>query len=219
MAVCRSCSTRGEYVQPSHSRQFKFYLLDGDVGGTRTRIWGRRGEGMARGNSKNANANLTLKLRRWNGRPVGEQLETILSNNNNSNHNRVLRPLHRPTCVSRHLQLWTGGFCWAAKFYCPHALRGGNQRIRIRAKTLELAFSRSIVNFSSLTTFRNSLNIISFGMYTKYYISLALFVCPNMKPQSWRTNFDELDLSRSLVTDTRDPIYKISYDNLTIILR
>ena len=56
-------------------------------------------------------------------------------------------------------------------------------------------------------------------MYTKYYISLALFVCPNMKPQSWRTNLDELDLSRSLVTDTRGPIYKISYDNLTIILR
>jgi len=33
----------------------------------------------------------------------------------------VLRPLYRSTCVSRHLQLRTGGSCWC-KVLCPHAL-------------------------------------------------------------------------------------------------
>ena len=44
----------------------------------------------------------------------------------------VLRPLYRSTCVSRHFQLRTGGHFVGSKFYCPHALAGGNQRIRIR---------------------------------------------------------------------------------------
>jgi len=32
-----------------------------------------------------------------------------------------LWPLYSSTCLSRHLQLRTGGF-FDAKFYCPHAL-------------------------------------------------------------------------------------------------
>ena len=31
------------------------------------------------------------------------------------------------------------GFCWRAKFYCPHALADGKQRIQIRDKTLEFS--------------------------------------------------------------------------------
>jgi len=54
----------------------------------------------------------------------------------------VLRPLHRSTCMSWHLQLRTGGF-FDAQFYCPHALADGNQRIQIREKTLE--FSSTVI--------------------------------------------------------------------------
>ena len=42
----------------------------------------------------------------------------------------VLRPLYRSTCVSRHFQLRTAGHFVGSKFYCPHALADGNQRIR-----------------------------------------------------------------------------------------
>ena len=45
-------------------------------------------------------------------------------------------PLYSLACVSRHLQLRTGGFV-GAKFHCPHALAVGNQCIRIMEKTLE----------------------------------------------------------------------------------
>ena len=48
----------------------------------------------------------------------------------------ILRPLYRSTCISWHLQLRTGGFCWC-KVLCLHALGNGNQRIWIRDKTLE----------------------------------------------------------------------------------
>ena len=51
----------------------------------------------------------------------------------------VLRQLYTSTCVSRHLQLTAGGFCWCAKFYGPHALADGNQCNRIREKTLEFS--------------------------------------------------------------------------------
>ena len=50
----------------------------------------------------------------------------------------VLRPLHRSTCVSRHLQLRAEDFV-GAQFYCPHALADGNQCIPIREKTLEFS--------------------------------------------------------------------------------
>jgi len=43
-------------------------------------------------------------------------------------------PLYSLACVSRHLQLRTGGFV-GAKFHCPHALADGNQCIRIMEKT------------------------------------------------------------------------------------
>ena len=45
--------------------------------------------------------------------------------------------------VSQHLQLRTGGF-FGAKFYCPHALAGSNQRIWIRDKTPE--FSSTVLS-------------------------------------------------------------------------
>jgi len=58
--------------------------------------------------------------------------------------NHRLWPLYS---VSQHLQLRTGGFCWC-KVYCPHALADGNQRIRIREKTLE--FSSTVLSTLSL---------------------------------------------------------------------
>jgi len=52
----------------------------------------------------------------------------------------VLWPSYRSTCVSRmHLQLRTEEDFVGAKFYCLHSLADGNQRIRIREKTLELS--------------------------------------------------------------------------------
>jgi len=50
----------------------------------------------------------------------------------------VLRPIYRSTCISRHLQLKTGGSA-GAKFYCPHALDDGTQHIWIREKKLEFS--------------------------------------------------------------------------------
>ena len=49
------------------------------------------------------------------------------------------------TCVSRHLRLRTGGFCWCK--VSLHALADGNQRIRISEKTLE--FSSTVLSTSS----------------------------------------------------------------------
>ena len=51
----------------------------------------------------------------------------------------ILRPIYRPTGVSRHLQL---------KFYCPHALADGIQCIWIREKMLE--FSSTVLSTLSL---------------------------------------------------------------------
>ena len=56
----------------------------------------------------------------------------------------VLRPLYRSTCVSWHLQLGIKENFAGAKFYCSHALGDGNQRIRIRQKTLE--FSSTVLS-------------------------------------------------------------------------
>ena len=64
----------------------------------------------------------------------------------------VLWQLYRSTCISRHLKLRTGGFCWC-KFYCPHALAGGNQHIQITKKTLE--FSSTVLS--------------TLSQYLKYY--------------------------------------------------
>jgi len=44
--------------------------------------------------------------------------------------------LYRSTCVSGHLQLRTGGFCWCKS---QHALADGNQRIQIKEKTVEFS--------------------------------------------------------------------------------
>jgi len=57
------------------------------------------------------------------------------------------QPLYRSTCVSCHLQLRTGGFCWC-KVFCLHALADGNQCIRIREKMLE--FSSTVLSALSL---------------------------------------------------------------------
>jgi len=51
----------------------------------------------------------------------------------------ILQASYRSTCVSRHLQLRTGEFCYRAKFYCPHALNDGNQHIQTGEKTLEFS--------------------------------------------------------------------------------
>ena len=55
----------------------------------------------------------------------------------------VLWPLYRSTCVSRHLPLRTGGFCWCKVL--PHALADVSQCIRIREKTLE--FSSAVLAY------------------------------------------------------------------------
>jgi len=59
----------------------------------------------------------------------------------------MLWPLYRSTCVSGHLQLGTGGFCWC-KVLLLHALADSNQHIRIREKTLE--FSSTVLSTLSL---------------------------------------------------------------------
>ena len=51
--------------------------------------------------------------------------------------------IYRLTCISRHLQLRTGGF-FGAKFYCPHALVDDNWRIWIRVKML--LFSSAVLS-------------------------------------------------------------------------
>jgi len=52
----------------------------------------------------------------------------------------VLWQLYRSTCVSSHLQLTTGGFCWC-KVLLPDANADGNQRIQAREKTLEFSLT------------------------------------------------------------------------------
>ena len=52
----------------------------------------------------------------------------------------VLRQLYRSTCVSSHLQLTTGGFCWC-KVLLPDANADGNQRIQAREKTMEFSLT------------------------------------------------------------------------------
>jgi len=49
----------------------------------------------------------------------------------------VPQPLYRPICASRHLHFRTAEDFVGAKFYWPHVLADGNQRIRIRQKTPE----------------------------------------------------------------------------------
>ena len=60
--------------------------------------------------------------------------------------NHCLRPLYRSTCDSWHLQLRTGALCWCKCLM--HTLADGNQRIRIREKTLE--FSSTVLSTLSL---------------------------------------------------------------------
>ena len=45
--------------------------------------------------------------------------------------------VYRSTCNCRHLQLRTEEDFVGAKFYCPHGLADGNQRIRITEKTMK----------------------------------------------------------------------------------
>jgi len=66
----------------------------------------------------------------------------------------VLQQLYRLTCVSRQLQLRTGGFCWC-KVYCPHAPAAGSQCIWIRVKML--AFSTTVL--STLSPYHTHIQI------------------------------------------------------------
>ena len=50
----------------------------------------------------------------------------------------VLQPPHRSTCVSRHLQLRTGGFCWC-KVLLPHTFADGSQHIWTEEKKLDFS--------------------------------------------------------------------------------
>jgi len=51
----------------------------------------------------------------------------------------VLQPLYTSTCVSRHLQLRTGGHFVGSKFYCPHAFADGKSRTLIGSHILQVA--------------------------------------------------------------------------------
>ena len=69
---------------------------------------------------------------------------TDVNNNNNNNNSRYAGQLE---------------FFVGAKFYCPHALADGNQRIRTREKTLE--FSSAVLSTLSryvITTINSSSN-------------------------------------------------------------
>jgi len=81
---------------------------------------------------------------------VGDEKLIIISVAVRGNTTTVLQPLYRSTCISRHLQLRTGGFCWY-KVYCPNALADGNQSTQIREKTLE--FSSTALSLHCLRTF------------------------------------------------------------------
>jgi len=59
----------------------------------------------------------------------------------------ILWPLYRPACISQHLQLRTEEDFVDAKFYCLHALAGGDQRIRIKEM---LEFSSTVLSTPSL---------------------------------------------------------------------
>ena len=73
----------------------------------------------------------------------------------------VLRSLHRSTWVSQHLQLRTEENFLGAKFYCPHALADGNQRIYIREKTLE--FSVTVLSTLSQNNTRHYTPVHNFA--------------------------------------------------------
>jgi len=107
----------------------------------------------------------------------------------NDNTTAVLRPLYRSTCVSRYLQLRTGGFRWCIVLL-PACPSDGNQCIRIREKTLE--FSSTVL--STLSPYLKSCakKSCTIAGVASAKTSLKLFWCP---------------------------MYKISYENLTIILR
>jgi len=50
----------------------------------------------------------------------------------------ILHTLYRTTCISQHLQLRTGGFCWS-KVLLPACHCDGNYHIQIREKMLEFS--------------------------------------------------------------------------------
>jgi len=59
------------------------------------------------------------------------------------NNHPVLQPLYRSTCLSQHLHIRIGGFCWC-KVLLPACSADGNQRIHIREKTLEFSSTLSL---------------------------------------------------------------------------
>jgi len=71
---------------------------------------------------------------------------TILWHTTTHTTTTILWPLCRSTCISRQLQLRTGGFV-GAKFYYPQTLADGYQCIQIREKTLE--FSSTVLSMQS----------------------------------------------------------------------
>jgi len=59
------------------------------------------------------------------------------------NNHPVLQPLYRSTCLSQHLHIRIGGFCWC-KVLLPTCSADGNQHIHIREKTLEFSSTLSL---------------------------------------------------------------------------
>ena len=65
--------------------------------------------------------------------------EHVRQQNNPTNQTPVLRPLYRSTCVSRHLQLRTGWFCWLQSFTVHMPLLMATSAIGLGEETLEFS--------------------------------------------------------------------------------
>jgi len=79
----------------------------------------------------------------WQFYPVSRTLSSVIPPNPTT----VSWPLYSSTCVTWHLQLRTGGFCWC-KVLLPAGLTDGNQHIPVREKMPEL--SSTVLSILSL---------------------------------------------------------------------
>ena len=78
----------------------------------------------------------------------------------NNNTTTFLWLLYRSTCISGHVQLRTGGFCWY-RVYCPHALLTSNQHIRIMEKILEFSIVLSTLSPYAISCVNGCINTLA----------------------------------------------------------
>jgi len=81
----------------------------------------------------------------------------------------VLQPLYTSACVSRHLQLRTGGHFVGAKFYCQHSFADGKSRTLIRSHILQVAgYHQHVI---PMTRNAGSYILVAFGIRQCSYCS------------------------------------------------